>query len=146
MRNSAALRATALLGAEAASVAMFAFVNRAGIEPFIKSNALPLPDRLKLIATMGAAFVLAAIAGAIYGRWRGPEELRRGAHKLAPLVALGPLPALCVPSAWPDALSAVLAIGVFVLFAERLFRLSFGTESRGSAFLDHVVPESIRRW
>jgi uncharacterized membrane protein len=146
MRNGTTLRATALLGTAAASVAMFACLKGAALEGFVKSNALPLPDRLKLIATMGAAFALGAIAGAVYGRWCGAEELRRVAHRTAPLVALGPLPALCARSAWPDALSTVLAIGAFVLFAERLFRLSFGTESRGPPFLERVLPEGIRRW
>jgi uncharacterized membrane protein len=145
-QNGAALRATALLGTAAASVAMFACLSGAGLEQFARSNALPLPERLKLIATMGAAFVLAGIGGAIYGRWCGGDELRRVAHKMAPLVALGPLPALCVRAAWPDALSAALAIGAFVLFAERLFRLSFATDSRRPPFLERVLPESIRRW
>lgn len=141
------LRALALLATTAASVAMFArSLQGIGLEAFVRSNGLALPERIKLVETMMAAAAIAIILGCIYGRMCGAPELRRISHRLAPLATLGLVPPLCTPSAWPEALTAALAIGAFVLLAERLLRLSFEADGLQWGSLGRIFPSAARRW
>jgi hypothetical protein len=126
MLVGAILRALALIAITAASVAMFVRSLRGeAFEAFVRHNSQPFPDRIKLIVTMVVAAVVATAGAGIYGRLRGVDKLTRLSHRLAPLAALGLVPALCTPAAWADPLTAVLAIGAFVLLEERLLRLAF---------------------
>lgn len=141
------LRALALLATTAASLAMFArSLHGAGLEAFVRSNTLPFPDRIKLVVTMAGAAFIAVLAGCAYARLRGVPELRLLSHRLAPLAALGLAPPLCTPSAFPDALTAALAIGAVVLLAERLFRLSFAADGLELGSLARFIPAAARRW
>jgi uncharacterized membrane protein len=121
-----ASRALALLGAIAASLVLFVYdLGNHVLAELVKTNRVQLPIRFRLLAAMGAAFVLAVTGGAFYGWYWDLRRLQRTSRRLAPLAALGFLPPLCVPEGWPDALTAALAIGAFVLFSERLLRVSF---------------------
>jgi uncharacterized membrane protein len=123
---AAALRALALLGAIAASLVLFVYdLSNQVLAEFVKTNRVQLPIRLRLLAAMAAAFALSVAGGAFYGWVWDLRRLQRVSRRLAPLAALGFLPALCTPDGWPDALTAALAIGAFVLVTERLLRLSF---------------------
>ncbi len=148
MLVGALFRALALLATTAASVAMFVESLRGlSIEAFVKSNSLPLHDRMKLVASMLITGTLAAAAGGIYARFCGVTELRRVAHRLAPLAVLGLLPPLCTPAAWTEPLPLTLAMAAFVLLSERLLRLSFAVDGyRGASALGDLFPPAVRRW
>lgn len=148
MLVGALLRALALLATTAASVAMFAqSFQGLGIEAFVKSNGLPLHDRMKLVASMVIAGILAAAGGGVYARFCGVTELRRVAHRLAPLAALGLLPPLCTPAAWTEPLTLTIAMAAFVLLSERLLRLSFAADGyRAASALSGLFPPAARRW
>src|SRR5262245_20922927 len=83
-------------------------------------------QRRQLLASMGAAIAVVAVASASVMAWRGYRGLAtidRWSRIVAPLALLCVVPALVSHGVW-DALTTVLAIGVFVLLLERLLRVS----------------------
>jgi uncharacterized membrane protein len=147
MSAGAMLRALALLGATAASVAMFVrSLKGPGLEAFVRSNALSLPDRTKLLVTMAVAVAIVTVGACIYAWRRDVKSVQRVSHRLAPLAALGLVAPLCTPAGWADPLTVVLAIGAFVLLAERLLRLSFEVDGPSLSSLIRRIPEAVRRW
>lgn len=122
------LRALALLGALGASCTLFVQELRGDwLLEFVRKNALSLPNRHKLVVTMGSGAVVAVALGVLVVWRSGAERLRRLSHLLAPLMLLGFVPPLCLKAAWAVPLNAVIAIASVVLLAERLLRLSLET-------------------
>jgi uncharacterized membrane protein len=152
----ATARALALLGTIAVSLALFAYEVFGGqLVELVKTNALAFPVRVKLIAGMAAAFVLAVIGGGIYA-WRADAtRLGRVARLLSPMAILGLIPPLCVSEAWPHPVYAAIAIGGVVLLTERLVSTSFEAAAEGSppslpwnlgGRLSRLIPTVARRW
>jgi uncharacterized membrane protein len=69
-------------------------------------------------------------------------------------VLLGVIPQLCDSAAWPSAVNAAIVIGLVLLLAERLFRISFAAAAElGTPAPDgyppwwkQIVPRRLRRW
>jgi uncharacterized membrane protein len=126
--SAVALRSMLLVGMIAGSVVLFVQdIFGPKLVTFVRNNALDFPARKRVVLAAGIAFALGAIGAAVYAWRRDEARLQRVAHRMAPLVLLGALPPLCVPEAWPDPLTAAIAIGCFVFLAERLVRLSLAT-------------------
>jgi uncharacterized membrane protein len=126
--SPAALRSMLLVGTIAGSIVLFVQeLFGPKLVDFVKSNALAFPARKHVVLAAGIAFALAAIGAVVYAWRRDEARLERVAHRLAPLALLGVLPPLCVPEAWPDPLTAAIAVACFVFLAERLVRLSLAT-------------------
>src|SRR5580698_8155969 len=146
-KMAAALRALALLGAIAASLVLFVYdLSNQVFAEFVKTNRVQLPIRMRLLAAMAAAFALSVAGGAFYGWYWDLRRLQRVSRRLAPLAALGFLPALCTPDGWPDALTAALAIGAFVLVTERLLRLSFEAVAQDAPVAAHPDAAPAGGW
>jgi uncharacterized membrane protein len=122
----ASLRALGLLGVAGASIVLLVQqVFDPGRMRFVSENHIAFRLRLKLLLAIGVASAVAVLLGAVCAWFLGGARLRRGAHLIAPVVALAFLPPLCLPDAWSNPLSGALAISALVLLAERLFRMSF---------------------
>jgi uncharacterized membrane protein len=130
VRTARVLRALSLLGLSGISLVLFVQgVFGPGQDAVIKSNAYGWDVRVRIIVAMGIAFTLAALGGALIF-WRcGDGRVRWLSHRVAPLAALGFVPPLFHPAAWPDPLVAVVAIAAVSLLAERLLRLSFAADA-----------------
>jgi uncharacterized membrane protein len=103
---------------------------------FISGNSISAPGRKLLLLTLaiGAALGLGA-AAALYLPGRhgdGLRRLTRAARLLAPLALVGFVPTLVLSQAWSDPVKLAIALGLFVLAQEPLWRLHFSAYlSRG---------------
>ena len=117
------LRAQVLFALFGASIALFLQELHGDWLPgLVKSNALSLPNRHRLLATMIIGAALGIVAGGVLAWRRGVPALTRASHVLAPLALLALIPPLMCRGCW-DTLPAALAVGAFVLLAERVMRL-----------------------
>lgn len=121
------LRALTLLGVIGASCALFVQELLGDwVRAFVSANSMSMQNRTRLLVGMGAGAVVGVIVGLLVV-WRQDERrLRRLAHLLAPAVLIGLVPQLIDQQAWSNTLNVCLVLGVFVLLAERLFRMSLG--------------------
>jgi uncharacterized membrane protein len=120
------LRSLLLLAAVGASAAVFVQELRGDwLASFISANTLTLANRQRLMMGMviGAGIFLAF--GVVAARWDDGKRLRRAAHILAPGILLGLLPPFLTKNAWANPLNLAFSIGIFLLLAERLYRMSF---------------------
>jgi uncharacterized membrane protein len=138
------LRSLLLLAATGASAGVFVQELRGNwLVPFITSNTLTLPNRQRLLVGMGLGAALAVVAAVVALRWDTGRRLRRLAHLLAPGLLLALLPPLCLKEAFPNALNLAFVIGLFLLLAERLYRMSFAALSEATG---EPMPGFIGRW
>ncbi len=149
-----AVRSAALLAVSGASVALFAQeVGRQWVAGFVRTNALSLANRHRLIVSLAAGAALGAGAAAVW-LWRrragGLAALARAARFLAPLSLAGVAPAVWRADAWPDSFHAALAIAVFLLTLEPALRASLSAlpegAARACARLATAVPPRAARW
>jgi uncharacterized membrane protein len=119
------LRSLTLLAVTGASLALFVQeLHGSWLGAFVSANVLALANRERVIIGM----VVGGVAGIGTGliAWRGNSgRLHRVAHLCAPGILLAFVPPLCATGAWSNQLNLCLAIAVFVLLGERLFRLAF---------------------
>jgi uncharacterized membrane protein len=124
------LRPIALLALCAASFALFGWQlasDAAG--DFLRENALAAASRTQLIALLAGSAVVAGLAGMTYTAFTGVlgvRALRLLSRITAPFTLIGLLPPLLKTNIWPDPLVEVMAIAVFVILFELLFRVSLG--------------------
>jgi uncharacterized membrane protein len=142
------LRSLLLLATIGASTALFVQELRGDwLAPFISANTLTLPNRTRLIVGMviGAAVFLLVGVGAL--RWDDGKRVRRMAHLLAPGILLGLLPPFFLKAAWPNPLDLAFTIGLFLLLAERLYRMSFAALGEAvEARVPGVADNLVGRW
>jgi uncharacterized membrane protein len=104
---------------------------------FVSDNTIAPVGRSLLLAAMGiGAAVGLLIAGLLLGlppRGEGLGRLARATRLLAPLGLMGLLPSLWRGEAWKDPLKLTIAMGVFVLALEPLFRLHFSAYRSGES-------------
>ena len=150
------LRALTLLGLIGASAALFLQELFGGewIGAFVLSNTLTMANRQRLIIGMVIGAAAAVVLGLLVLWRRGGRSLARIAHLCVPGVLLGLIPQLCDSAAWPSAVNAAIVIGLVLLLAERLFRISFAAAAElGRPAPDgyppwwkQIVPRRLRRW
>jgi uncharacterized membrane protein len=147
------LRALALLGVAGASLSLF-FQELFGLwwlNAFVSENVLSLPNRHRLLIAMGLGVFGGLLVGLV-ALQRGPALLARIARLSAPVILLGLVPPLCVPTAWASPLSAALVMSAFVLIGERLFRMAYaagagvGDPSTVRAVDRTKLPPWLRKW
>ena len=125
----AGLRSLTVLAVVAASLVLLVWqlASDTAID-FARYNVLEREPRILLIVMMLSAVVLSALAGAVYvtlGSVPAVLRLRRLAMLASPLMLAALVPPILSAQAWPDPLTAALAIAVFTLIAEQLLRVSF---------------------
>jgi uncharacterized membrane protein len=142
---AAVLRALTLLGVTGASCALFVQeLFGDWLAPFVSANTMTLNNRTRLLIGMVIGAAAAVAIGGLIAWRRRSAALVRLAHLLAPGILLGVLPSLWTTDAWPQPLTACLAIGAVVLLGERLLRMSLGAaaEMGGAA----TVTDGYDRW
>jgi uncharacterized membrane protein len=138
------LRSLLLLATVGASAAVFLQELRGNwLVPFVTSNTFTLANRQRLMTDMAIGAAVAMLLAVVALRWDTGRRLRRLAHLCAPGILLGLVPPLCVRAAWTSSLNVALVIGVFLLLAERLYRMSFAALSEATG---EPVPGFIGRW
>ena len=149
------LRALTLLGLTGASCALFVQeITGEWLAPFVSSNTLTLANRRLLLIGMVAGALVAVLAGLLV-LWRlDRRRLERLAHLLCPAILIGFVPPLCQTSSWPNAFNAGIVIGIFILIAERLYRIAFqaGADAVVPApdgyppWWRQIIPPRLKRW
>jgi len=144
------LRSLALLSASGASFALFLKeLQGSWLLPFITSNTMTLEGRQRVIALMVVGALVAALAGVVVWWLFGRNRLRRVTHLTSPAILLGFLPPLLTTLAWTQLLNACVAIGTFLLVAERLIRMSIAAATEGQEprpAWRSLMPRRLRRW
>jgi len=152
---AAILRALTLLAVTGASFAL-SVQEIAGewLGPFVSVNTMTLSNRRRLLIGMAAGALVAALVGLLVLWRKGRARLEQVAHLACPGILLGLVPQLCVTSAWPSAFNAAIVIGLFILLAERLYRIAFQAASDAvtpapdgyPAWWRQIVPPRLKRW
>jgi uncharacterized membrane protein len=144
------VRSVAALLLMGASVALAAgHLRNVQLATFIAGNSISATGRKVLLLTLaiGVAVGLGA-AAALYlpGRDRdGLRRLSRTVRLLAPLAPVGFLPTLVLTRAWSDPVKLAIALTLFVLAQEPLWRLHFSVyRPRGSRSGEIPPPSSSR--
>jgi uncharacterized membrane protein len=153
-----ALRALTLLGLIGASCALFVQELLGDwVSMFVTSNTMTLANRQRLLIGMVVGAVVALLAGTLVWWRRDATRLRRMAHLLAPLILIGLVPQLVEPAAWPSPLTIAVVLGLFLLLAERLYRMAYlaaaepppGAPAVSDGFppwWKEILPPRARRW
>jgi uncharacterized membrane protein len=149
------LRALTLLGVIGASCALFV-QEMVGdwVRAFVSANTMSMHNRTHLLVGMAAGAGVGVIVGLLVFWRRDERRLQRLAHLLAPAMLIGLVPQLTDRQAWTNTLNICLVLGVFVLLAERLYRISLGAlaETPPNSAVDAppswwttLVPPRVRR-
>ena len=148
----AGLRPIALFAICAASLVLFGWqLTTDSTLAFFVSNALATAERKQLIAAMAGAAAFVAMVGVVYVALtglHGVKKLSLMARLSAPLTLIGLLPPILDQTLWREPYQAAVAIAVFVLLFERLWRVTLtawceGTRVR-SPLLARVTPRARR--
>jgi uncharacterized membrane protein len=130
------LRPIAFFAVCAASLVLFAWQHTSdSLLAFFRTNALDPSERKQLIASMVGAGLVVALLGLVYVAFtgiRGAKRLSLLARLSAPLTLIGLVPSLLDQTLWTEAYQAALAIAIFVVLFERLFRVTLAAWCEGT--------------
>jgi uncharacterized membrane protein len=128
---AAVLRSLALLASAGASVSLFVQEISGGwVHGFVRANALPLPERGRLVLGLAAGAAVGVVLG--LAAWLRGARVRRLAHLTAPLILLGFVPPLVTERAWSGLLVLTVVMAGFLLLAERLLRMAFAAAAEAA--------------
>ena len=121
------LRALTLLGVTGASCALFVQeLIGDWVRAFVSANTMSMHNRTHLLVGMAAGAGVGVIVGLLVYWLRDERRLHRISHLLAPAMLIGLVPQLTDHQAWSNTLNICLVLGVFILLAERLYRMCLG--------------------
>jgi uncharacterized membrane protein len=90
--------------------------------PFLTSNTLTMANRQRVIIAMGATALVTGLIAFVL--WMRGKSIDRFARICAPGLLLPFVPPLCTKEAWPATVKLTIFIALFLLLAERLFRVA----------------------
>ena len=121
---AALLRSLTILCTVGAAVALFAQeLFGQWLLPFVTSNTMILESRRRVIIGMVATAAVAGLTGFLL--WMRGTRIDRFTRICAPALLLPFVPPLCIKEAWPSTVKLTIFIALFLILAERLFRMAF---------------------
>ena len=121
---AALLRSLTILCTVGAAVALFVQeLFGQWLLPFLTSNTMILESRRRVITGMVATAGAAGLTGFLL--WMRGKRIDRFTRICAPALLLPFVPPLCTKEAWPSTVKLTIFIALFLLLAERLFRMAF---------------------